>query len=456
MFSRRFILPPFMRNTLKLSVSTILMYCLPFVVMPILSRMYYPAAFGEWGVFSGMVGIVSVVLCLCYEQALIGEGEPRNVFPLGLLCLLSATVVCLFTYGIMYLGIYWGWSFFISFPCLALLIVYLSLHALNMVLLAFANWCEAYGQMSANNVVTGGSQALFRLLLGGGWPVVFQGNGLIFGTVMAQALSTGVLMWGVRDRLKWIKKSGSGWQGRMRELAYAYRKYPMYDAPSTLLTFAALNIPLLLLSVYYSKEEIGCYSVILQLLLLPMSFVGSAMGKVYFRDISKCEDEGKIKNITLYVMRVTAVLSILPVLFLTMGGDYVVTCFLGERWALAGRLALCLSIWAWPTILTQPLLPLYRRLSKQEVMLRFDGLYFGIGLLALSLGIYLCFPIEQVVLLYAFCVSLVKLGLFRNICKQVHVKYAEISRWYWLVSALVALCWMTRLVWLEYGEFVMA
>ncbi|MDE7378598.1 MAG: lipopolysaccharide biosynthesis protein [Paraprevotella sp.] len=449
----RFLFPPLMRNALKLSASTVLMYGLVFVVTPILSRLYQPELFGEWGVFAGVVSIVSFILCLCYDQALVGEKDERNVFPIMVLCLLSALAVCIVTCGVMLFGAWMGWRFFTGFPSLSLLAAFLLLHALNMLFLAFANWCEAYGKMSVNNLLIGVTQALFRLLLGGRWAKWIKGNGLIIGTVLSQGVATCFMLWAIRKRLKEVcLRDYCGWN-QLKVLALRYRKYPLYDAPSMLLAMSASNVSLLLLSVYYSKSEIGCYSVVLQLLLLPMTFVGSAIGKTYFRDISKCDKPEQMKSVTMFVLRVMAVLSLLPILFLTFGGDFVVAWFLGDRWMLAGRLALCLSLWTWSFTLVQPLLPLYRKLGLQQIMLRFDILHFGAALLAIGFGIIRHYTIEEVALLYAVCVSVVKLWLLRDILKRACIKRQEIPLWYWCVSLLIVCCWLIRLVGIRCGTF---
>ena len=50
---------PLVRNTLKLSSSSALLMLLPLVVTPILSRLYTPEDYGDWGVFSSVLYIVS-------------------------------------------------------------------------------------------------------------------------------------------------------------------------------------------------------------------------------------------------------------------------------------------------------------------------------------------------------------------------------------------------------------
>ena len=74
-------------NMLKLSFGNIIMYILPFLVTPILSRLYEKEHFGEWGVFSSFISIVTVLIFLGYENSIvkIDRREEKNIVALCLL-----------------------------------------------------------------------------------------------------------------------------------------------------------------------------------------------------------------------------------------------------------------------------------------------------------------------------------------------------------------------------------
>ena len=61
---------PLLQNSVKISISNIIMYMLPFVVTSILARLYTPEAFGEWGVFSSFVAIVNIGLFMGFENVI--------------------------------------------------------------------------------------------------------------------------------------------------------------------------------------------------------------------------------------------------------------------------------------------------------------------------------------------------------------------------------------------------
>ena len=83
-----------LRDALKLSSGNVLLYLLPIFVTPVLSRLYQPEQFGEWGVFSSVVTIIGVILLGGFEYAVIRceENEVKKVIKL---CLFS---VCSFSF----------------------------------------------------------------------------------------------------------------------------------------------------------------------------------------------------------------------------------------------------------------------------------------------------------------------------------------------------------------------
>lgn len=409
-------------NTIKMSVGNILMYLLPFIVTPILTRLYSPKDFGEWGIFSGFISIASVGLLLCMENAIIKAKDQRETSVISLLCLvigLSLTAVI----SILFItGRYYNIKFFATFPDTHLLFLYLICYVVYTIIFNIANKAEMYNYLSFYSVVQGGSQAVFRILFGL-FPI-FLFNGLIAGTVMAQILLVlflSIVVFGIK---KWKPIV----QIKFEELACTIRKYKnfiIFDTPSNILSFAAFNLPIIILSEYFNKEEIGCYSIILQLLLIPMSFIGSAMGKVYYQQLCKQSiSESHIKESTSIVIRITMLISIIPMLVLALGGDRLLPLFLGQQWQKTSSIALCLSLWSFPIILTQPLLPIFKYTNKLQVLFAYESVYSFCAIGVIYAGCCYGLSLLSILILYSIAVLVIKMLLFYRIVRQ---SYTDIS-----------------------------
>ena len=420
-----------MLNAAKISVSNIIMYLLPIVVTPILSRLYGPEPFGEWGVFSSFTAIVTIGLFLGFENTIVKADaiELKNI--LALCFIISITIIAI-VFLVFIMGGTWNIKFFSTFPSLKLLTVYLLVYSVYTL---FYNLCiryERFTSLAFTHIVLGGSQAVFRILFG--FVALAAANGLILGTTIAQCLSMVFLFFCIiKDSKKWnyqiIRISA------IKKLIRKFKNFPLYDAPSSILSFSAFNLPVLILALYFSKRDIGCFSIVLQLLLLPMSFVGSAIGRVYYQQLCQKGNNG-VSVITNNVVVVLAVISILPLIFIACGGDKLVVLFLGAKWQNAGNVALCLSLWSFPTILTQPLIPIFRTLDKQKTLLYFDTMYFVLGIGSILLLSKFCTNLYLILTIYTILCFFVKFAMFIKILALAKLSMKMYYRFVplWIVS----------------------
>jgi O-antigen/teichoic acid export membrane protein len=236
--------------------------------------------------------------------------------------------------------------------------------------------------MSISIIINGLSQAILRIVFG--LKQLFA-VGLILGNVIAQVITTLYLIVKLR---KFLGNSFNNIKfSEIKRLAFVYKNFPLFDAPARLTEFAISHLPLIVLSYYWAREDIGSISMVVTLILMPISLIGSAMGNVYYKEISVAVgDEALISSITLKAAKITFFLSLLPILFLSFGGDKLLVILLGEKWEAAGKIALCLSIYSLPVILSEPLLPIFRALDKQKVRFKLNlmNLILSVGSLLVT------------------------------------------------------------------------
>ena len=164
-------------------MSNIIMLLLPIVVTPILSRLYLPSDFGDWGVFSSFVSIYTLALFAGYENALVKVTEEEISYT-ATLCIIISLLITIATTLAFYLSYTEQIKFSKNFPSIGLLFFYLIAYSLHTV---FSNMCNRYGRYSGiaiENIILGSSQAGFRILFG--ILVLSNINGLILGTTLAQ------------------------------------------------------------------------------------------------------------------------------------------------------------------------------------------------------------------------------------------------------------------------------
>jgi O-antigen/teichoic acid export membrane protein len=291
--------------------------------------------------------------------------------------------------------------------------------------------------------VQGSSQALFRIFFGISGILIF--NGLILGTTIA-LLNVSVFLFFSIKGTSFIVHEECRFS-KIRGLVAKYKKFALYDAPSSILSFAAFNLPTLILAYYFGKKDIGCFSMVLQLLLIPMSLVGSAMGRVFYQEICKENSVTFTQQATRRMVKTLGFISILPLLFLVCGGDHILVWLLGSKWQDAGIVALSLALWSFPTILTQPLLPLFRYSGKQDIMLLYDILYFIFGVGSIYVCCQLRLSLISVLIVFSISCFLVKMLLFIQLFLIGKVRIRLIAKyipiWSTAIAGLVARLMLT-------------
>lgn len=414
-----------------MSLSNILMYLVPLIVTPILSRLFLPVAFGEWGVFSSVISIIGIGIFLGYENAIVKARSEVDAANICALCILIATIILSVLFVFFLLSKYFNVLFIINFSSSGLLFVYLIFHVFYMILYNIANRNECYNTLAVSHVVSGLSQATFRLFFGIISFSMF--NGLILGTTLALIINVLYISISIRHQYKSFFLRTIHFK-KILLLAKQYKRFPIYDAPGSIMAFAAFQSPTIILALFFSKSEIGCFSVVIQLLLMPMSFIGAAMSKVYYQQLSRVQNNiEEISKVTNNVVKTVCLISIIPLLFLAFGGDKVIVLFLGQKWLTTGKIALSLALWSFPTVLTEPLIPLYRTLDKQRTLLYFNALYFIFGIGTIIIGCIVTNNLYLILLAFSLICFVIKFSMFFNIINLARLTIRNISNWIFLI-----------------------
>lgn len=424
---------PLVRNTLKLSSSSLILMFLPLLVTPILSRLYTPADYGDWGVFSSVLYIVSAFVFLSYENTIVKTDDEREIPILITLCLLALFFVSLGVFVVFKGGALLGFDFFVSFPCFPLLIPIIVFAGLYTLSTNIANREKKYNSMAASSIVQGVTQAVLRIILGV-YPIISYG--LIVGNLVAQALATTVLIISLGKFVSNYGFNSVSWQS-VKLAAVKYRKFPLFDAPARFIEFAIGNLAIIILAQFWTKEDIGCFSMVTQFVLIPITIIGSAMGNVYYREISEnYNDKEALSRATTRVGKISFVLSVMPILFLSLGGDRLFAMFLGGKWDNVAPMSLCMVLFSVPVILSEPLLPIFRTLERQEIRFRINAVNF---ILALGMLIFMAIFTHNLYLsitIYSLVYAILRFIMLHNELTLSGLKVRNLSKWFVIIIIL--------------------
>jgi O-antigen/teichoic acid export membrane protein len=384
----------FASDVLKMASAPAFTQVLGLLVIPIIARLYGPEAFGLFALFSSIFAPLEAITTMGYSGSIMLPRKAEDGSTMFGVCLCFATLISAFSYLLIFLGrhIITSW---LNAPelnaYLYLVPVFLFFSGLYMALRYWNMRNGRFGHLASAKMSRYVARNGFVLGIGyffSASAIVLILGGFVGGLASCLVLSRRILQdhWAILKRnISWHKMIA----GIKR-----YRKFPFYVVPTNLLGRFSEQIPIYLLSYFFSQSIVGFFSLGLQVLNLPMRFLGSSIGEVYFQRAAK-DGEGSILLLEQLYSRLV-LFGLLPFLLLGIVGEDLFTLAFGTKWSEAGVYTQILSFSIFLRFVTIPAGYLVLVLEKQELMILVKSCEIVIGSLSIVIGgiydnIYLSF-----------------------------------------------------------------
>jgi O-antigen/teichoic acid export membrane protein len=373
-------------DVLKIVLGTTIAQMLSIIAAPILTRLYTPQDFGVFALFVSFSGILGAIACLRYEYAIMlpeTEGEAANLLIISIILACSISLISFFVFWL-------GRQFIAEWLQIESISSYLWLIASSVlvtgVFQALNYWnsrTKNFAQLSIAKIV--GSVVTTAFMLGLG----FAGHGtsgvMIGSSIVGQVVTTIILGIQIyREHAKLFRESIC-LQG-MTTTIKRYRKFLYYDTWSTLLNVTSWQLPIFMLSLFFSSKVVGFYSLGYRILQMPMSLIGNAIAQVFFQRAVSAKAKGTLNSLVEQVFRQLVTLSLFPLLVLCLVGKDLFFVIFGPNWIESGIYVQILSIWAFFWFISSPLSILFSSIEKQEYMLRWNTINFCTRFASLWIG----------------------------------------------------------------------
>jgi len=361
----------FISNVIKLIGATLFAQILSILASPIVTRLYDPEAYGLFAVFLSIIGIFGPLVCLRYNLAVMLPASDRDASSVLWISIISAIVLSL-AFAPLLLIFGQDLEVLLNAPGLSrlLLFVPVTMFAFGIFqsLTAWLMRTGKFGRLSAAQMArsvgvvgvqitaglagfaTGGSLIVAAL-------VGYIGGSATMGTVMLRNDSATL-------------RAGFNWTA-FRNGAQRYKKFPLYDTWSSLLTTVSWELPVFLLSSFFSVPVVGAYSLCFTVLQMPMSLVSSTLGQVFYPAAAAAKHIGEsvlAHMVEEIVVRVFS-LGIMPFAVLTVLGEPLFTIVFGSSWTEAGVFAQILAPSIFIIFLTSPISSIFSVLELQQISL---------------------------------------------------------------------------------------
>jgi O-antigen/teichoic acid export membrane protein len=305
--------------------------------MPLLTRLFDPADFGLWAVFSSIVSILAVVATGRLNYAIPLPGDERDA-----LAMVWAGIAFAVGTALALVGIGWaigGWLVDqIGAPALDgywwLVAVTVLALGLNDV---YAGWLvrqRRYSAIGRRNVVQGTSQVVTQLGLGlaGARPL-----GLLVGLAAGRLVSAAGL---VGDRDAVLRQHVPSWS-EVRTVVVRYKRFPLVASWAALINSTGLHAPILVIAAAYGDVAAGLLGLTIRVVGAPASFLGEAVTGVFAGEASAGvrNDAGRLGTwVRGTVLRLIAI-GVIPTAVLLIFGPALFAMVFGAEWREAGQFA---------------------------------------------------------------------------------------------------------------------
>lgn len=274
----------FSRNVLVILTGTIAAQAITVLVSPLLTRLYTPADFGVYALFSSLLAILGALVAGRYELAITLPAEDRQGLALLALCALVALAVSAATVPVIYFGggalVRWLGEPRLA-PWLWILPGALFLTGVSAAARYWLLRTKAFRTISMNGVLRSLVAAALNVLFGF---LAWTQFGLIGGLVLGLVVGTLFLMARI-----WKESEGEIRQLRwdaLREQAAAQRKFPLYSTGSALVESGASQVPVFFFSSLFGAATVGHFALAQRMANLPLTLIATSIGDVFRQEAS--------------------------------------------------------------------------------------------------------------------------------------------------------------------------
>ncbi|MBO2581704.1 lipopolysaccharide biosynthesis protein [Shewanella algae] len=262
------------QNVVKLLGATSLSQLLPILILPILTNQLSLEAFGFLGSYISLILIVSIFVTLRLEPSIVLCGKDSYFQAENIRTITIYTTV----FVALILSIV---QVFYETPVQVLICFVVTVFSFSntKVIEQFLTEKERYSEVSKNKVTLSLVTSLLHLCAAF---AIGEGDYLL---IYSYTLS--FLICNIYFLYKSNLRVFPFLKVKKLELLLEHKKFSKFELPSDFIFQLSQNLPIVIIMTVFGAEIAGFYSLAEKIILLPVSMIGSTLGVVYYREMSK-------------------------------------------------------------------------------------------------------------------------------------------------------------------------
>ncbi len=354
----------FQKKLLQLLSGSIVLQAISMLAQPLLTRMYTPGDYGLFASMQAIVGIYSVVGCLCFDRAIViaeKRSEAIKLVKLSMFLLLVNSILFL----LICLPFFWRMLFNTDFSYLKWLLLFFwtLTSGINVIFINYHNRLAQYKKLSLRQIKSGILGLLSQVIFGFCHFGIF---GLAFGGLLNVLYSLKLLY--VKVVLFKINI--------LKQLKFVFSKYihfPKFQLPSVFLETVSMQIVVLLINKELGSYIAGQYALAYKLLAVPLTVVGSAFSVAFYREFNIKFKSGDKPLLFVYKNWILlTVIGLIPCAIVLIYAEKFFPLIFGEHWKMAGWFAKYLCLMTFIMLITSPTSTAFIVMGSQHFQFAFS------------------------------------------------------------------------------------
>ena len=396
-------------GALHLGVGTGLAQIVALAAAPIITRLYSPSDFGEFGIYSALLAVLTVVVCLRFDLAIVLPDQSRDAAATLALSILAVHVVALAT-ALILVAYEDRLSVWLGLPStsksLLLLPVSLYFVGLSQAITYWLTRVRDYKGLGISKVSQSVPQTTTQWVLG---MLSLGAVGLVLSDILGKMTGLLSLWWRARRDLQTYGKDLNGTD--IRNVARRYLRFSATSVPAGLINEIGSAAPTLLLAALFGSTAAGMYTLVQRVMALPMDLVGRSVASIFMGEASLLgrESPNQLRGLFLRYAATLFALGLVPAVAIVCAAPTIFSWVFGAPWSEAGVYAQILSGAFVCRFAIAPLGQILNIIGRPDLQLRWDVVRVGLIVASLVIPYELGLSAVSAVTAYALAIVIVQL-----------------------------------------------
>jgi teichuronic acid exporter len=333
-----------LRSTSVLITGTVVAQLISILLQPLLRRLFSLEAYGTYSVYLSLVGIITVVSSLRYDDAIVLPGKDKESANVLTLSLIFNFFINLLLFIVLLI---WGKAIIrllnlpVKFSISILYLIPLGAFLFNTYQ-SFNYWLirkKMYYSVSLNKLLRRGTEGISQII----FALIKNFKGLIFSDIIGQIANIfTVIVQSVKYGFSYKLVS----LNKLKYVSGKYSEFPKYNLIPAFMSTCSFLLPPIFITKFFSAEFTGYFDCSKLLLSIPLALVATSVSNVLLQRISeRFQKKQSFLNELKPILFVVGIICIIEFFVIILFGIGLFKIVFGPIYSISGEISKIL-VWS--------------------------------------------------------------------------------------------------------------